>query len=258
MEMELDYDFFKEWVKKKLKIDLHAYKEKQLHRRIATVMNSAGVSDLRSYAALIEKDQQVRQVFLDYITINVTEFYRNKEIFEEFETALREILVPRFKNLKIWSAACSIGAEPYSVSMIMERNQIRNSSILATDIDDTILRKAKEAKYRVTELKNVAPSELTDFFEKKGNEFVLSDTIKKRVQFKKHDLLLDPYEKNFHAVICRNVTIYFKNEAKNEVYKKINESLEKGGIFFTGATEAIYNPASFGFRKLSTFLYEKV
>ena len=142
--------------------------------------------------------------------------------------------------------------------MIMERNQIRNSSILATDIDDTILRKAKEAKYRETELKNVAPSELTDFFEKKGNEFVLSDTIKKRVQFKKHDLLLDPYEKNFHAVICRNVTIYFKNEAKNEVYKKINESLEKGGIFFTGATEAIYNPASFGFRKLSTFLYEKV
>ncbi|SFN84433.1 CheR family methyltransferase [Proteiniclasticum ruminis] len=258
MEMELDYDFFKEWVKKKLKIDLHAYKEKQLHRRIATVMTSAGVSDLRSYAALIEKDQQVRQVFLDYITINVTEFYRNKEIFEEFETALREILVPRFKNLKIWSAACSIGAEPYSVSMIMERNQIRNSSILATDIDDTILRKAKEAKYRETELKNVAPSELIDFFEKKGNEFVLSDTIKKRVQFKKHDLLLDPYEKNFHAVICRNVTIYFKNEAKNEVYKKINESLEKGGIFFTGATEAIYNPASFGFRKLSTFLYEKV
>ena len=258
MEMELDYDFFKEWVKKKLKIDLHAYKEKQLHRRIATVMNSAGVSDLRSYAALIEKDQQVRQVFLDYLTIKVTEFYRNKEIFEEFETALREILVPRFKNLKIWSAACSIGAEPYSVSMIMERNQIRNSSILATDIDDTILRKAKEAKYRETELKNVAPSELTDFFEKKGNEFVLSDTIKKRVQFKKHDLLLDPYEKNFHAVICRNVTIYFKNEAKNEVYKKINESLEKGGIFFTGATEAIYNPASFGFRKLSTFLYEKV
>ncbi len=258
MEMELDYDFFKEWVKKKLKIDLHAYKEKQLHRRIATVMNSAGVSDLRSYAALIEKDQQVRQVFLDYITINVTEFYRNKEIFEEFETALREILVPRFKNLKIWSAACSIGAEPYSVSMIMERNQIRNSSILATDIDDTILRKAKEAKYRETELKNVAPSELTSFFEKNGNEFILSDAIKKRVQFKKHDLLLDPYEKNFHAVICRNVTIYFKNEAKNEVYKKINESLEKGGIFFTGATEAIYNPASFGFRKLSTFLYEKV
>ncbi|SDI13038.1 chemotaxis protein methyltransferase CheR [Proteiniclasticum ruminis] len=258
MEMELDFDFFKEWVKKKLKIDLHAYKEKQLHRRIATVMNSAGVSDLRSYAALIEKDQQVRQVFLDYITINVTEFYRNKEIFEEFETALREILVPRFKNLKIWSAACSIGAEPYSVSMIMERNQIKNSSILATDIDDTILRKAKEAKYRETELKNVAPSELTSFFVKNGNEFILSDAIKKRVQFKKHDLLLDPYEKNFHAVICRNVTIYFKNEAKNEVYKKINESLEKGGIFFTGATEAIYNPSSFGFRKLSTFLYEKV
>lgn len=258
MEQELDYEFFKEWVKKKLKIDLHAYKEKQLHRRIATVMNSAGVSDLRSYAALIEKDEQVKRVFLDYITINVTEFYRNKEIFDEFESAIRDILVPRFKNLKVWSAACSIGAEPYSVAMIMERNNIKNSSILATDIDDTILKKAREAKYREAELKNVEQKELKAYFTQSGSDFILSDEIKRRVQFKKHDLLLDPYEKNFHAVICRNVTIYFKNEAKNEVYKKINESLEKGGIFFTGATEAIYNPASFGFRKLSTFLYEKV
>jgi chemotaxis protein methyltransferase CheR len=256
--MELEFDFFKDWVKDKLKVDLNAYKEKQLHRRIATVMQSAGCKDLRSYAALIQKDEQVRRVFLDYITINVTEFYRNKEIFDEFESAMNDVLVPRFKNLKIWSAACSIGAEPYSVAMIMERNNIRNGRILATDIDDTILSKAKEGKYRENELKNVGSRELEQYFSRSGNEFKIVDTIKKKVEFKKHDLLLDRYEKNFHAVICRNVTIYFKNEAKNEVYRKINESLEKGGIFFTGATEAIYNPASFGFRKLSTFLYEKV
>jgi len=256
--MELEFDFFKDWVKDKLKVDLNAYKEKQLHRRIATVMQSAGCKDLRSYAALIQKDEQVRRVFLDYITINVTEFYRNKEIFDEFESAMNDVLVPRFKNLKIWSAACSIGAEPYSVAMIMERNNIRNGRILATDIDDTILSKAKEGKYRENELKNVGSRELEQYFSRSGNEFKIVDTIKKKVEFRKHDLLLDRYEKNFHAVICRNVTIYFKNEAKNEVYRKINESLEKGGIFFTGATEAIYNPASFGFRKLSTFLYEKV
>jgi len=256
--MELEFEFFKEWVKKKLKIDLHAYKEKQLHRRIATVMQSAGCSDLRSYAALIEKDEQVRRVFLDYITINVTEFFRNKEIFDEFEAAINEVLIPRFKNIKIWSAACSIGAEPYSVAMIMDRHNIKGAKILATDIDDTILRRAKEARFKDGELKNVTEGELSKYFKKTGSEYYLSEDIKKHVQFKKHDLLLDPYEKNFHAVICRNVTIYFKNEAKNEVYQKINESLEKGGIFFTGATEAIYNPASFGFRKLSTFLYEKV
>jgi len=256
--MELEFDFFKQWVKEKLKIDLQAYKEKQLHRRITTVMKSAGCSDLREYATLIQKDSHVRKIFLDYITINVTEFYRNKEFFDEFEEVIQKILVPRFHNLKIWSAACSIGAEPYSIAMIMERNRIRNSKILATDIDDTILMRAKEGKYRESELKNVAPMELTNYFSQSGNEYQILDTIRSKVQFKKHDLLLDRYEKNFHAVICRNVTIYFKNEAKNEVYRKINESLEKGGIFFTGATEAIYNPASFGFRKLSTFLYEKV
>lgn len=256
--MELEFDFFKDWVKDNLKVDLNAYKEKQLHRRITTVMQSAGCKDLRSYADLIRKDEQVRRVFLDYITINVTEFYRNKEIFDEFESAMNDVLVPRFKNLKIWSAACSIGAEPYSVAMIMERNNIRNGKILATDIDDTILSKAKEGKYRENELKNVDSQELEQYFSRSGNDYRIVDAIKKKVEFKKHDLLLDRYEKNFHAVICRNVTIYFKNEAKNEVYRKINESLEKGGIFFTGATEAIYNPASFGFRKLSTFLYEKV
>ncbi|WP_312651555.1 protein-glutamate O-methyltransferase CheR [Proteiniclasticum sp.] len=256
--MELEFDIFKAWVKDRLKMDLDSYKEKQLHRRITSVMTSAGCSDLKEYAALIEKDSHVRRVFLDYITINVTEFYRNKEIFDEFEAAVNDVLVPRFNSLKIWSAACSIGAEPYSVAMIMEKHKIRNAKIIATDIDDTILVKAKEGKYKDSELKNVEAKELEQYFHRSGNDYLITDAIKSRVQFKKHDLLLDRYEKNFHAVICRNVTIYFKNEAKNEVYRKISESLEKGGIFFTGATEAIYNPASFGFRKLSTFLYEKV
>ncbi len=256
--MELEFDFFKQWVKEKLKFDLMAYKEKQLHRRITTVMKSSGCDDLQKYAALLEKDNHARSVFLDYITINVTEFYRNKEIFDEFEEMMQTMLMPKFQNLNIWSAACSIGAEAYSIAMIMERNRIQSGRILATDIDDRILLRAKEGKFKESELKNVGLKELTQYFEKTGNEYQIVDKIKSKVQFKKHDLLLDRYEKNFHAVICRNVTIYFKNEAKNEVYRKINESLVQGGIFFTGATEAIYNPASFGFRKLSTFLYEKV
>lgn len=256
--MELEFEYFKKWVKDKLRVDLNSYKEKQLHRRIGTVMNSAGAKNLKEYAELIQKDENIKRVFLDYITINVTEFYRNKEIFDEFEDAMISLLVPRFKSLNIWSAACSIGAEPYSVAMIMEKNKLKENRILATDIDDTILKRAKTGKFKENEIKNVPKQELDKYFELKGGEYHLAHEIKRRVEFKKHDLILDKYEKNFHAVICRNVTIYFKNETKNEIYKKINDSLEKGGIFFTGATESIYNPSSFGFRKLSTFLYEKV
>ena len=78
------------------------------------------------------------------------------------------------------------------------------------------------------------------------------------VNFKKHDLILDRYERDFHIIICRNVTIYFKNDVKEEIYRKFNDSLVEGGILFTGATESIYNPEKIGFKKLSTFIYEKV
>ncbi len=257
--MELDFVFFYKWVKSNLKIDLEAYKENQLQRRISTVMRSAGVSTLQDYAKIISKDEQVKRIFLDYITINVTEFFRNKEIFDEFETVINNYLVPKFKSINIWSAACSVGAEPYSIAMILDKNNIQQrQKIVATDIDDTILNKAHNGVYKEHEIKNMSKNDLDKYFTSKGDSYYLSDKVKNMVAFKKHDLILDPYEKGFHVVVCRNVTIYFKNEAKNEIYKKIHNSLVPGGIFFTGATESIYNPKDLGFKKLSTFIYEKV
>jgi len=256
--MELEFEYFNEWARDSLKLDLSAYKEKQLQRRIGTVMNSAGAKNLREYAHLIQKDEKVRRLFLDYITINVTEFFRNKEIFQEFETVLTQDLAKRFGSLRIWSAACSIGAEPYSIAMILDRHRIQGASILATDIDETILGRAREGLYRENELKNLTPGDLERFFTQEDGHYRIAERLKKTVTFKRHDLLLDPYEKNLHAVICRNVTIYFKNEAKEDVYRRISDALVPGGVFFTGATESIYNPAGYGFKKLSTFLFEKV
>ena len=257
--MNLDFEFFYNWIQKNLNINLDAYKETQLQRRITTVMKSAGANTLQEYAQLIGKDEQIRRIFLDYITINVTEFFRNKEIFDEFEAVLVDVLIPKFKTVKIWSAACSVGAEPYSIAMILDKNNLsQRNKIIATDIDDTILQKAKNGVYKDHEIKNIAKADIDKYFNFEKNSYEIKDSIKSMVTFKKHDLILDNYEKGFHAVVCRNVTIYFKNEAKNEIYKKINESLVQGGIFFTGATESIYNPSEFGFKKLSTFIYEKI
>lgn len=257
--MKLDFQFFYNWVKNNLNIDLDAYKENQLQRRIATVMKSSGATNLQEYANLIHKDEQIKRIFLDYITINVTEFFRNKEIFDEFESILKDSLIPKFGSIKIWSAACSIGPEPYSVAIILDKNNLGgNHKIIATDIDENALLKAKEGIYKEFELKNVNKNDLNRYFTVKDDNYYISNNIKNMVSFKKHDLILGDYEKGYHAVICRNVTIYFKNEAKNEIYKKIYESLVPGGIFFIGATESIYNPQEFGFKKLSTFIYEKV
>ncbi len=258
MEVEVEFDYFKEWAMASLKLDLNAYKERQLHRRIETVRKSAGAKDLKEYTKLLEKDKNLRRLFLDYITINVTEFFRNKEIFDEFELLMKELMIPKFKDIKLWSAACSIGAEPYSLAMIMERQQLSRGKILATDIDDPILTRAKAGIFKEVEMKNVTLQDRAKYFTGQDGEYQAKDMLKKRIDFKKHDLLLDPYEKNFQGIVCRNVTIYFKNEAKNEVYEKIRDALVPGGIFFTGATEAIYNPAAMGFKKISTFLYEKI
>lgn len=257
--MSLDFDYFYDWAYKNLNINLDAYKETQLQRRIGTVMKSSGATNLREYAKLISSDEKVKRDFLDYITINVTEFFRNKEIFEEFEKIMVEILEPRFKSINIWSAACSIGAEPYSLAIIMDKNKIPlKNKILATDIDEPILERARRGIYKENEVKNIDKDDLKNYFTIEDKEYHVSDKIKRMVNFKKHDLIVDKYEKGFHAIICRNVTIYFKNETREQIYRKFQESLVPGGIFFTGATESIYNPSDFGLRKLSTFIYEKV
>lgn len=257
--MKLDFDFFNQWAKRELNIDLDAYKEKQLRRRISTIMKSSGANDLREYARLIERDEEVRKAFLDYITINVTEFYRNKDLFEEFEGIILERIVPNFRNIKIWSAACSNGSEPYSLAMILDKNNIRiRNKILGTDIDDGILEKARIGAYKDHEVKNLDKKDLETYFTFKEGLYHIDERIKDMVQFKKHDLIVDDYEKGFHVIVCRNVTIYFKNEVKDEIYRKMNQSLVPGGILFIGATESIYNPEVFGFRKLSTFIYEKI
>lgn len=257
--MEWNFEQFYKWAYTYLNLDLEAYKEKQLQRRINTVMTQAGASSLQDYSNLIQKNPIAQQQFLDYITINVTDFFRNKELFDKFEELLITRLMPQFGELKIWSAACSIGSEPYSLSMIVHKHQLSlKEKILGTDIDEKVLQRAREAIYKEHELKNVPLLERQEYFHHKESEYVLDEAIKRNVQFKKHDLLQDPYGKGYHAIICRNVTIYFKSDVKDHMYQSFTDALVPGGLLFTGATETIYRPEQFGLKKVSSFIYEKI
>jgi chemotaxis protein methyltransferase CheR len=255
----MDFDNFKKWVKMEFNIDLSAYKSNQLHRRILSLMSRIGVDTLDDYIKLLKKDDVQRQKFLDFITINVTEFFRNPDIFDDFNKILKDDYLSHNKNLKIWSAACSIGAEPYSVSMLLDNSLYRgNYKIIATDIDKTILSKAQKGIYSYNDVKNVKKEYLNKYFKIEGDKFIIDDKIKKNVFFKKHDLILDRYDKEFDVIICRNVVIYFNQDVKDMIYRKFNESLKKGGLLFVGATESIYNYKDFGFEKASTFIYKKL
>ncbi|WP_028273269.1 CheR family methyltransferase [Atopococcus tabaci] len=257
--MEWDFNTFYEWAQKHLKLELHAYKEKQLQRRINTVMGQAGATSLADYSKLIQRDPIVREEFLDYITINVTDFFRNKELFDNFEELLVSRLAPQFGPLKIWSAACSTGAEPYSLAMIVHKHNLSlKENILGTDLDETVLSQARESVYTEFELKNLPLLEKKEYFRQSDKKYVLDRRIRQNVTFKKHDLLRDSFGKDYHAIICRNVTIYFKTEVKNDLYQRFSDALVPGGLLFTGATETIYRPEQFGLKKVASFIYEKM
>lgn len=250
---------FYNWAEKNLTLDLHSYKEKQLQRRINTIMNRSGAATLKEYSQLLMTDEEKLESFLDYITINVTDFFRNENLFNKFEEVLIEDLVPEFEKVKIWSAACSIGSEPYSLAIIMKNNQLTlDGKIIASDIDEKILDRAIAGIYSEAELKNLSAENKAKYFTKTKNEYQIDSSIQQMVHFKRHDLLLDPYPKNLHAIVCRNVMIYFKEEAKNEIYRKFSDSLVTGGVIFTGATESIHQPEQFNLEKVGAFIYRKM
>ena len=255
----MDFNEFHKWVYKELGINLSAYKPEQLNRRINSLMTRVGIKSLDEYSKVIKTNSEQRQKFLDFITINVTEFFRNPELFVDLEKQIKQELLPKNPSLKIWSAACSIGCEPYTIGIILDKIAPNGRhNIIATDIDDTILTRAKAGEYTQNEMKGVNNSDLSKYFSAKDDKYYIDSKIKSIVTFKKHDLILDNYESGFDLIVCRNVVIYFNNDIKQEIYKKFSNSLKKGGLLFVGATESIYNYRDYGFEKASTFIYKKI
>lgn len=257
-----DYQWFIERVKKKTGIDLSLYKEAQMKRRLRSFYEKKDFTSFQDFFERgINKDEQVLNEFLERMTINVSEFYRNPKRWQVLE---REIL-PRLdkesqSTFKVWSAACSTGEEPYTIAMILEEHlkMSRRYSILATDIDETVLARAKVGVYTERSLKELSQEQLTTYFTKDSPGYRVKDSLKKHITFRKHDLLNDTYETGFDLIVCRNVLIYFTEEAKDDIYAKFNRSLKMGGVLFVGSTEQIFYPKKYGFEPEATFFYRKV
>ena len=255
----MDYEKFKAAVLKMTGIDLSAYKENQMKRRINTLIDKHKISGYEDFVKELKNNKEMFEEFVNYLTINVSEFYRNTDQWELMDKVFIPELIDKFgKNLKIWSAACSTGDEPYSLVMALSRhiplNQIK---IHATDLDKQVLAAAKTGIYAEKSLTGVPKDFKEKYFTKVGNSYQISNAIKARVEFSEHNLLKDPYQKGYHFIICRNVLIYFTEEAKDDIFMKFGQSLCDGGIFFIGSTEQIMNHRKFGFERRNSFYYEK-
>lgn len=255
---EKDWDLFKQKLNTKSNIDLNQYKPAQMQRRIGNFMTRNGVNDYLAFFKLLESDPKLYKTFIDYLTINVTEFFRTPEKFVELEEKVIPTLLSASPKLNVWSAGCSTGAEPYSLAIILqEKAPGARHRILATDIDAEMLAKAQKGNYLPGDLKNIPQQRLSKYFRFIGDEYVINDDIKSRVEYKQHNLLRDPFESGFDLILCRNVVIYFTEDAKDSLYRRFFAALKPGGIFFVGGTEAILNFREIGFQHFLPFFYRK-
>ncbi|MFS0863556.1 CheR family methyltransferase [Fredinandcohnia sp. 179-A 10B2 NHS] len=256
--MDSDYQKFILQIKKKNGIDLALYKEAQMMRRLTSLYEKKGFRSFIEYFKAIDSSPELLNEFLDRMTINVSEFYRNAKRWEVLENKILPNILQENKSIKVWSAACSAGEEPYTLAMILSKYvPLHKLTVLATDIDDNILARAKTGIYPERSLQEVPPEMKRKFFTQEGTFFKVNDEIKKAVTFKKHNLLADPFGANFDLIVCRNVLIYFTEDAKNLVYTKFSNALNKNGIFFVGSTEQIFNPGTYGLESEDTFFYRK-
>ncbi|MNC37707.1 Chemotaxis protein methyltransferase [compost metagenome] len=253
-----DYAGFIQNIKKSTGIDLSQYKEAQMKRRLTTLRNKNGYTSFALFFNAMTVNKALFYEFLDKMTINVSEFWRNPNRWEMLRDKVLPDLSAGKSRLRVWSAACSTGEEPYTLSMILsDKGLLPSTYLLATDIDEGALGKAAEGLYLERSLKDVPPDVAKRYFTKEGMMFRFDEKIKKSVNFKKQNLLLDTFEDGFDLIVCRNVMIYFTEEAKHGLYHKFAKALRPGGILFVGSTEQIFSPGQYDLEAAETFFYRK-
>ncbi len=256
----MDYEQFKTQVYKLTKIDLSSYKEKQMKRRIDSLIARHKYQTYDDYIEAIKKDSDLFEEFVNYLTINVSEFWRNPEQWDVLENKILPGLIKEANGpLRVWSAACSTGDEPYSLVMLLSKFMPLNRiKIIATDIDKQVIEKAKVGLYSQKSIAGLPEEFKKKFFTKVGlSNYQISEDIKKCVEFREHNLLNDTYPSKLDLIVCRNVLIYFTEDAKEQIYKRFNDALRSGGILFVGSTEQIMNYRELNYSSAHSFFYKK-
>ncbi len=254
-----DFDLFMENIYNYTKIDLRKYKRPQMQRRLTALRDKRGYPDFATYFQALKKEDALFSEFLDRMTINVSEFFRNPNRWDVVRDRVLPELLKQKKRVKVWSAACSTGEEPYTLVMLL--NQLlpyAEIQVLATDLDESVIARAKQGLYSERSLHFVPDDFKRKYFTDAGNHlFAISDAVKRCVTFKKHNLLEDKFESDFDLIVCRNVIIYFTEDAKDKLYQKFSDALRPGGVLFVGSTEQIFNPQTFQFSTYDTFFYQR-
>ncbi|WP_159519958.1 CheR family methyltransferase [Sunxiuqinia indica] len=227
--------------------DFRNYSKAHIRRR---VLSRLALSNLTTVTELLDKvlrEPEFFKVFLDDLSINVTEMFRDPQFYQSF----RENIVPKLKTytfIKIWHAGCSTGEEVYSLAILLhEEGLLDRCQIYATDFNRKVLEIAKEGVYQKAEMeqfennyiKSGGQHKLSDYYKSMYGSVILRKDLSKRIVFADHNLVTDSVFAEVNLIMCRNVLIYFEKQLQNKVLNLFHESLIPSGILCLGTKESI-------------------
>lgn len=223
--------------------------ESQVGRRLKKL----GLSSFEQYVELVQNGRRRTELpaLVNAITINETFFFRHPKQYEAIaEEVIPDVIARRDgqRPVRIWSAACSTGDEPYTIALLIKDKVQRRFpgtpfEILGTDINTEVLKTAREGMYSDYAVRNVPPAYLDKYFTSQGDRYVLSPALREMVRFE-HLNLTDRHAinrfRNFDIILCANVLIYFDDETKQRVISNLYNSLRPGGYLFVGTSETLH------------------
>ncbi|WP_370051830.1 EAL domain-containing protein [Neptunomonas sp.] len=228
------------------RVDFASYKRNTINRRIERRILATKSASLTEYLALLENNAEEVSALYKDILIGVTRFFRDTESFTGLKRAFANYLDrnPDLKEVRIWIPGCSTGEETYSILILLkelleDREQWINIQIFATDIDDDALSKARRGVYSSISLEGVHKTIVNKYFKFSDGQFEARKVLRESIVFSFHNLLSDPPFRNSDLVICRNLLIYFTNEAQEYVFPVLHYALKPGGLLFLGNSENI-------------------
>ncbi len=246
-------------------ISLSTEKGALVYSRLAKRLRALGLKSFKQYCALLESPEggDELNLMISALTTNVTRFYREPHHFEHLKTHVLEPIAENIKRggrLRLWSAACSSGEEPYTMALtilsVLPEAPSLDVRILATDIDPVVVEKGRRGVYPATAVEPIPTDLRRKYLSRQSDgQYSLGDAPRALIAFKTLNLLHNwPMRGPFQAIICRNVVIYFEEETQNQIWSKFNPLLDNGGRLYVGHSERVAVP---GFKLDGVTTYQK-
>lgn len=225
-------------------VDCSGYRDEYLKRRFEIRLRATGCSTYGKYVIYLKRNPEEVTNLLNAITVNYTTFFRDNDVYTYLEKKLLPKLFQSQSQVRIWSAGCATGEEPYSLAILVQKLLEKSSraqlvKIYASDIDKDALSKAEAGNYQKRQLNTLDQALIEHFFNVEGEVCTVKDFVKKMVRFEQADLMKNPQRHNLDLVLCRNVMIYFSKESQQQIHMSFYNALRDGGYLITGKSEIL-------------------